>query len=1228
MVHDWTISDQDDKFYIYATGKAENGNTVCLRIDGFCPFVYLEFPPNDTPTSTLARNIYSQVCTFCGKKAPTYYKFEKKKKLQTDQYCYFLKLGFRSMDECNSFCKFVAPKHFGKYKLHEDNIDPLIKYIALQNLDCSGFIKATTYVPVENDVFATTDVTCYAMWNKVTAHKPQEATFVRNYVASFDIECQSENYNSKVPKAEVKGNRIFQIAVTFAHNGDEEKDYEPYLLTLYDCPKIGKSKDRTVPVKVLNFKSEGALLAGFTKLINEKDPDIIVGYNTHKFDWPYMISRAKRHGIFQSWHRLGRIDDIDCSEIELKWSSSAYKEQKFKLLNIPGRFLLDLMVHIERNYKFDSFSLNNVAESLLKLHKKDLTPKQLFILCDIAQKTATMKAQSESTVEEIKKIVNEAINDDDVTDDDGNNNILYKVRDKVNTELTTNNIDLIRKLTIGYIGKYCVWDTYLPLMIVQKLNTLEGLRQMSNITGVPMNWIQLRGQQIKVVSQIYKWSLRDNYVMGNKKYEGISIKRYQGATVFPIKPGAYKNVGTNDFASLYPSIIIAFNICWSTFIRSNQIEIKDKDCHVIEWESHVGCDHDPNKEENLKKAKDFSKRKEDENNLQDYILCGTYRYRFRKPYIDSNGVLQGQGLLPRMLADLLMQRKCVKKAMAKADLILKMNKGEATDGDIKYASFLGLTILEKGSLSEAERKKWELTHIVADKLQLALKVCANSAYGSMGAQVGYMPLVEGAASVTAKGRELIGETARYTERNGGVIVGGDTDSVFVTFPGKSVAESFKLCKDMAKMTTHHLKCILIGIDDNAEMTDPQKQFYDILPINLEFENMYGDFITFTKKRYIATIINEEGQIINRQRKGVITARKDNSRIARKICGSIMEMALDDKPKIEVMDAINKYCLGLFTRQVSVKDLIIYKGIQNVEDYKQQNASHVALARRMNERGDEVLANTRMEYLLLWNGIKDQRQGEKAEDYTFYRENRLRLGLQIDYPCYIERQLTNPLKQLLDTKYPGEKLEYTNPELYIFGLIYRLPKTIFDKILLGNIYSEAIRVEELLKICNSKAEEVKDNKRYILVAEKCQKYLETKENKKEILYELFGHVHVLNSAERKIIYKQRLPNNDFHRQVKVIKNKKDEYLLNATNEADKVIIEKLLKCATYWYSRWVIKTLCNRAGIRPPNQHEPAKGSTTIVRDDNFLDQICASHVRHRSVVERLNELTGPFRVED
>ena len=61
--------------------------------------------------------------------------------------------------------------------------------------------------------------------------------------------------------------------------------------------------------------------------------------------------------------------------------------------------------------------------------------------------------------------------------------------------------------------------------------------------------------------------------------------------MFAPVPGVYDNIVPFDFASLYPTTIIAYNIDFSTLVTNNSIP--DRFCHVCKWDDHEGCEHDP-----------------------------------------------------------------------------------------------------------------------------------------------------------------------------------------------------------------------------------------------------------------------------------------------------------------------------------------------------------------------------------------------------------------------------------------------------------------------------------------------------------------------------------------------------------------------------------------------------------------------------------------------------------
>jgi DNA polymerase delta subunit 1 len=116
---------------------------------------------------------------------------------------------------------------------------------------------------------------------------------------------------------------------------------------------------------------------------------------------------------------------------------------------------------------------------------------------------------------------------------------------------------------------------------MDKLMCFVNYTEMSRVTGVPFNYLLSRGQSIKVLSQLYRKANEENYVIPALKGEGTD-EQYEGATVIEPSKGYYDvPIATLDFASLYPSIMMAHNLCYTTLLDKATIErmnlVKDVD---------------------------------------------------------------------------------------------------------------------------------------------------------------------------------------------------------------------------------------------------------------------------------------------------------------------------------------------------------------------------------------------------------------------------------------------------------------------------------------------------------------------------------------------------------------------------------------------------------------------------------------------------------------------------
>jgi len=264
---------------------------------------------------------------------------------------------------------------------------------------------------------------------------------------------------------------------------------------------------------VLEFSSEAELLNSFQQFIIASDPDILTGYNIVNFDLPFLIERSQIIKA-NSFTKLGRLVDTVSKIKNAVFESKALGRRESKDINIDGRVQFDMIVVIQREYNLKSYSLNSVSAHFLNEQKED-------------------------------------------------------VHYSIIGDLQRGNEETRKRLAV-----YCLKDAVLPLRLLEKLLCLVNYIEMARVTGVPIPYLLTRGQMIKVASQLFRQAKANNYLVPTNKGGGGGGEdgvAFEGATVLEPTTGFYTMpIATLDFASLYPSIIIAHNLCYSTILNPHQ----------------------------------------------------------------------------------------------------------------------------------------------------------------------------------------------------------------------------------------------------------------------------------------------------------------------------------------------------------------------------------------------------------------------------------------------------------------------------------------------------------------------------------------------------------------------------------------------------------------------------------------------------------------------------------
>ena len=107
-------------------------------------------------------------------------------------------------------------------------------------------------------------------------------------------------------------------------------------------------------------KSEKAALERLTALIKERDPDVFEGHNIFKFDLPYLAARAKRHKVKLAWGRDGTLLTSRPSRVQIAEKTINYPKFECRGRHVIDTFLL-LQLYDIGTRELESFGLKDAA---------------------------------------------------------------------------------------------------------------------------------------------------------------------------------------------------------------------------------------------------------------------------------------------------------------------------------------------------------------------------------------------------------------------------------------------------------------------------------------------------------------------------------------------------------------------------------------------------------------------------------------------------------------------------------------------------------------------------------------------------------------------------------------------------------------------------------------------------------------------------------------------------
>lgn len=390
-------------------------------------------------------------------------------------------------------------------------------------------------------------------------------------LASFDIECFS--CTDQFPNPAKKENVIIAICTTFSKRGSP--CYRKVALALGTVQK--KTDENGVPegdrdLELECFDRESALLGRWAQLLAEERTDVITGYNIWGFDMRYVYQRIIVNGGIMNpdlttfSRDISRIKNAHLELWKGKVKSGGGQVVDACTIKTDGILQVDLMYYLKRFHpRLDCYKLDYVARKLLSPEKG---------ACPDAACPGHGNGKTGLTIPEMQSIWRRGSPEDKWS-----------------------------------IMVYCAQDATLVSRLMESLTVLDNVFEMANVCTVPASCVLMQGEQAKVYSLIQREahsqamlcpsSHNNNNDNDNSQCRG-QVKgreregeskgeregeeeedddvmrehttteqkhRLQGATVLEPVQGAYWDpVVCMDFQSLYPSIMMAHNLCHSTLV--------------------------------------------------------------------------------------------------------------------------------------------------------------------------------------------------------------------------------------------------------------------------------------------------------------------------------------------------------------------------------------------------------------------------------------------------------------------------------------------------------------------------------------------------------------------------------------------------------------------------------------------------------------------------------------
>ena len=473
---------------------------------------------------------------------------------------------------------------------------------------------------------------------------------------------------------------IQPTAGTLVYN-DTHRDLQVGIIALSEPRGLAHRIAQLTSVEVGEEPSELDLINKVVDIVRLYDPDVLTGFEVHGSSWGYMIERARHKYDYDLCDELSRMKSQSHGRFGRENDKWGFNQTS--TIRITGRHMINIWRAMRSELNLLQYTMENIVFHLL--HRR--IPHYAHI--------------------DLTKWYNSPAPRD-----------LAKVID------------------------YFVSRVRLDLEILEENELIPRISEQARLLGVDFFSVISRGSQFKVESLMFRIAKPENFILISPSRKQVGQQNALECLPLVMEPqSAFYNgpLLVLDFQSLYPSVMIAYNYCYSTFMG-----------RIVNWrgQNKIGFT-EFNREAKLLEL------------LKDKIIIAPNGMMYVRPEIRKS-------LLAKMLGEILETRVMVKSGM----------KADKSDRTLQR-------LLNNRQLA----------------LKLIANVTYGYTSASFSGRMPCSEIADSIVQTGRETLEKAIALIHSVERWGAEVVYGDTDSLFVYLKGRTRDEAFDIGNEIATTIT-------------------------------------------------------------------------------------------------------------------------------------------------------------------------------------------------------------------------------------------------------------------------------------------------------------------------------------------------------------------------------------------------------------------------------------------